>query len=233
MPDLSGTWAMIQFMPSVANLPLVGRATITAVVAVVVEIEQQTASVTMRDTYCKTEVLSSNWILSTQVPEAAVASFDPPARTARLYECEQGWRLEQDWHMEIRGCVLSDPETEELPTSAEDPRIIDSDEDGHAGFTIPVRALGIIGGDTYVVQRLRYRTQDAVVSEDRIEGKLEWTSEQIVVDASDDFLRSGFEQWLDPDPDVHRFLMVRLDEGAGCEEALAVLDAAMVASQTP
>ena len=233
MPDLAGSWAMIQFMPKVANLPLVGQATITAVVSLVVEIEQQSASLIMRDTYCHTEVLSSNWVLSSQVPDTVVASFDPPARTATLYETEEGWKLDQDWHLEIRGCTLAEPETEDLPVSADDPRVFDSDGDGHAGFTVPVRALGIIGGDTYVVQRLRYRTVGADVSVDRIEGPLDWSSEQIVVDASDAFLKTGFEEWNDPDPDVHRFFMVRLEEDAGCEEALSILEAALIAYDRP
>ena len=229
IPDLSGTWAMVQFMPEVGNLPLVGESTVTAVVALVVDIEQTGTDLAFYDTYCHTEVLCSNWILKTEVPDLAVQSFDPPVRTGRIYETEDGWKLEQDWHLEIRGCTLEAPETEELPVSADDPRVFDSDGDGHPGFTIPVSALGIVGGDTYVVQRLRYRTADASVSADRIEGPLDWSSEQIVVGATNGFLMTGFEQWHDPDPDVHRFFMVRLEPEADCEAALAVLEETLVA----
>lgn len=233
MPNLAGSWAMIQFMPEAGNLPLIGEATITALVCVFVRVEQAGEQLTMHDTYCKTEVLSSNWLLTSDVPDLAIASFDPPTRMGRLVYSDDGWRLEQDWHIEIRGAVLEEPETDELPTSVEDPRIIDSDGDGAPGFTIPVLALGIIGGDTYVVQRLRYRVIGTSVGEDRIEGPLDWTSEQNVVGATDGFLMTGFEQWHDPNPDVHRFFMVRLGEGSGCQDAVAVLEAIVLAQSEP
>lgn len=232
-PDLSGSWAMIQFMPEIANLPLIGEARITAIVALQVVVEQASGNLTMRDTYCKTEVVSSSPVLSTEVPPRVLTSFDPPERTAQLVWRDGAWTLEQDWHIEVRGAVLSNPDGDSLPSRADDDRIIDCDGDGHPGFTVPVCVLGMIQGETHVVQRLRYRCIGTHVTTDRVEGRLDWTSEQVVVGASDDFLMTGFRQWHDPSSDVHRFFMVRLPEDATCADAVAILEETLVAQADP
>jgi hypothetical protein len=223
-PDLSGTWAMIQFMPEVANLPFVGEVTITPAVAVLVHVEQDGTLLTMRDTYCRTDVRSSRPILLSEVPEIVMTSLDPPPRTARLEATDDGWRLLQDQQIEVRGAILENPEADELPMHVFDPRIVDMDGDGHPGFTIPVSLFGIISGDTYVVQRLIFRIDGLVLDEDRIEGRIDWSSEQPVIGATDGLLMSDFEHWHDPDPAKHRFIMIRLADDAGCAEAIAILE---------
>jgi len=223
-PDLSGTWAMIQFMPEVADLPFVGEVMITPIVSILVRVEQAGKLVTMHDTYCRTEVETSRPILVSEVPDAVVSSLAPPPRTARLEPTEDGWRLIQDWQIEVRGAVLENPETDELPAYIFDPRIVDMDGDGHPGFTIPVRLFEVVAGDTYVVQRLIFRIDGLVRDHDRIDGTIEWSSEQPVISATDALLMFAFEHWHDPDPTKHRFIMIRLADDAGCDAAIEILE---------
>lgn len=223
-PELSGTWAMVQFMPQITDLPLIGETPITAAVGVCVDVEQDGDRVTMRDIYCRTEVITHGTLLTTKVPDKVMASLQPDPRLGRLEAEQDGWRLVSDWHLEVRGALLDHPGTEPLPIGPLDPRVTDLDQDGHPGFTLPVSILGIIEGDTYVVQRLTYRLIGHTVAADRIEGDIEWTSEQIVLDATRAFFLSRFEQWQNPDPSRHRFVMRRLRDDASCQDVIRILD---------
>jgi hypothetical protein len=209
-PDLSGRWTMIQFLPEVANLPFVGEVTITAVVGLLVTVEQNGPHVTMYDTYCFTEVVTSSTLLTSEIPDAFMRSMKPAPRTAVLEPSDSGWRLLQDWHCEVRGALLEDPLVDPLPVSAFDPRVVDQDEDGHPGLSVPVTVLGVISGDTYVVQRLRYRTIGRVIDPDTIHGEIEWETKQNVLAATDLLLMLPFDEWPDPDRSNHRFDMRRV-----------------------
>lgn len=223
-PDLSGTWATILFYPEIARIPFIGEISITAVVSVLSEVEQVGTDVTLFDTYCSTEVLTSSPILTTEIPDRVMDSLDPDPRTGELQRRDDEWHLVQDWHLEVRGAMLDDPENDPLPTSRFDSRLVDMDRDGHPGFTVPVSALGLVAGDTYVVQRLRYRLAGGILTSHRIEGAVEWTSEQVIVDATDAFLTTLFTQRHDPDPLNHRFVMLRLPDRASCEDVVVVFE---------
>jgi hypothetical protein len=222
-PDLSGTWAMIQFLPEIADLPFIGQVSITAVVGLLVHTEQEGTDLTFRDVYCRTEVLSDETILTSEVPDPVMASLDPAPRTARLEPTGGGWRLIQDPHIEIRGATFEDPWNEPLPRGPWDPRVIDSDSDGHPGFTVPVAAFSVVSGDTYVVQRLAFSITSDDVRADAFEGAIDWSSEQKVLGGTDVMLLMGFDQWHHPDPSRHRFVMRRLDDDATCDDVIRVL----------
>jgi len=229
-PDLGGTWVTVLHYPEIGDIPFIGEISITAVVGVLSQVEQGGENVVLHDTYCRTEVLSSNPFLTTSVPESVMASLDPPPRTATFRRTWGAWVFEQDWHLEVRGAVLENPETDPLPISRFDDRVVDMDGDGNPGFTVPVSALNIVSGDTYVVQRLRYRLTGTLVSPNRIEGEVEWTSEQVVIDATDAFLMTTFEQWHDPEPSNHRFVMQRLPDHASCLQVNAFFESLLPAA---
>lgn len=224
-PDLTGTWAMIQFLPEVADIPFVGEVAITAVVGLLVEVEQDGTSITMRDTYCRTEVLSDGTIVTSEVPDLVMESLEPEARTAILERRGSRWKLRQDTHIEIRGAILEDPESDPLPLGAWDPRVIDLDGDGCPGFTVPIAAFALIAGDTYVVQRLMYEISCDNVDPEAFEGPIEWSSEQVVIGGTDAMLMTPFESWRNPDQDRHRYIMRRLPESATCADVIAILEA--------
>jgi hypothetical protein len=221
-PDLTGGWAMIQYLPEVADLPFIGEVTITAVVGLLVTVEQNGTQVTMHDTYCFTDVHTSSPLLTSEIPDAFMHSLNPDPRTAVLEPSESGWRLVQDWHCEVRGAVLEDPLAEPLPVDAFDPRVVDQDEDGRPGMTVPVTVLDLVRGNTYVVQRLRYRVIGRLVDSDTIEGEIEWTTEQNVITATDALLMLSFDEWPDPDRSKHRFVMRRVRSCSRCERCEAL-----------
>ena len=217
IPDLEGTWAMVQVYPQTAVLPFAGEVTRTSYVVQWVDIEQDGNALTMRDRYCLTFVDDGTLLVSTEIPAAFMASLMPTVRTASLSEQEGDVRFVQDPYLEVRGALLENPGTDELPSDPEDPRVFDQDGDGNPGMTVSVRILGIIEGQTYIVQRVQYVLSGIVVAPDRIEGTIQWSDEQTVLEATNSLLKADTIGYPDPDPSKHVFIMVRMQEPLACE----------------
>lgn len=216
-PDLSGRWAMVQVMPAMTTLPIFGDVELTTIVTALVDVEQTGTCLEFRDVYCFTDVQMNPPVAASRVPDRFIASLRPAPRTAALEPCDAGWRLVQPSVTEIRGARLSDPEHEPLPTDAADPRVIDQDDDGHPGLTVPVVVAGLVSGDTYVVQRLRFALAGDAVDSDTISGSIEWSSEQNVIAASDALLLMSYAYRPHPDPSRHVFVMRRVGFEWTCE----------------
>jgi hypothetical protein len=216
-PDLSGRWVTVQQLIAIAELPFLGEVTILTTVGLFSEACQSDSRLTLKDAYCFTDVDVSAELFATNVSDATMRSIQPDPRNAELrIEGGETW-LVHDWHTEVRGAVLDDPVNDELPDYRSDPRVVDMDGDGKIGFTIPAELIGMFGGDTYVVQRFRYRLQGRLVDPDTIIGTVEWSTEQVILWATDALLMMPFTQSIDPDPTVHRFLMRRIDETWDCD----------------
>ncbi|MBU0596461.1 hypothetical protein KJ567_07245, partial [Candidatus Bipolaricaulota bacterium] len=146
-------------------------------------------------------------------------------RLAEIVSDGEALRFVQEWHTEVRGAVLDDPVNDPLPVSPSDRRLVDQDEDGKIGITIPAEIIGLLTGETYAVQRFRYRLEGDFVDEDTIIGLVEWTTEQTIVSATDALFFMPFTQDTDPDPAQHRFAMVRVNDEWTCETVHEQLDA--------
>jgi len=217
LPDLSGRWVTIQRLVALADLPFLGRVSILTTVGLLSDVCQSGSGVTLVDAYCFSDVDVSTALFETDIPDATMRSIEPEPRFADLRVRDGEIQLVQDWHIEVRGAVLDDPVHDDLPTYPADPRVVDMDGDDRIGFTIPAKIVSLFGGDTYVVQRFRYRLEGTLVDPDTIVGLVEWTTEQNVLWATDALLMTSYTQWIDPDPTLHRFLMRRVDEAWTCE----------------
>jgi len=217
LPDMVGTWAMVQVFPQIAVLPFAGEVRRTSIVAQFVEVTQDGAALTMIDRYCFTNVDDGTPIVRTEIPASFIASLRPTARTATLRETDEGISFEQPPYLEVRGALLDDPASDPLPTDPLDPRVVDQDGDARPGMTVRVTVLGIVQGETYVVQRVWYRLTGSMVDAGRIEGRIEWTDEQTVLDATNPLLKADTIGYPDPDPAAHRFVMVRVDPSWTCD----------------
>jgi len=217
LPDLSGRWVTVQRLVAFADLPFLGEVSILTTVGLFSEVCQDGAVLTLVDAYCFSDVEVSTDLFETDIPDATMRSIEPEPRTAGLGVEGAEVRLAQDWHTEVRGAVLDDPVNDDLPSYRSDPRVVDMDGDGHVGFTIPAEIVGMFGGDTYAVQRFRYRLAGTLVDPNTLVGLVEWTTEQIVLWATDALLLMSYTQWIDPDPTVHRFVMRRVDDTWTCE----------------
>jgi len=217
LPNLAGRWAMVQVYPQTAVLPFAGEVTRTSYVVQWVEIEQDGATLTMRDSYCHTFGDDGTPLVTTEIPTLFVTALRPLPRTATL--SDQGGEIVfvQQPYLEVRGAVLENAELGALPIDPDDPRVFDQDGDGYPGMTVFVKILAIIEGQTYVVQRVRYELIGRVVAPDRIEGSIEWSDEQTVLEATNALLKVDTIGIPDPDPTKHIFVMIRMQESWSCE----------------
>lgn len=217
LPDLTGRWCTVQRLVATAELPFLGSVGIRTTVGLFSDVVQSGSCITLFDAYCFTDLDLSTTLLVTDIPDAAMQSVRPDPRSAELRIVDGEVRFIQQWHTEVRGAVLEDPQADPLPTYRGDPRAIDMDGDGQIGFTIPVELVGLFGGDTYAVQRFRYRLEGKYVDPDTIVGTVAWSTEQEVLWATDALLMMPFSQGIDPDPAAHRFVMARIDDTWTCD----------------
>ena len=218
VPDVAGRWLMIQELSTIADIPFLGEVRLTTTVGLFIDIVQDGTVLTMQDAYCFTDVELSTDLFVTDVPDAVMRAICPEPRTATLVEVDDRWHLIQDWHTEVRGAELDDPANDPLPTYRSDPRLVDLDGDGHPGITLPAEILGLLSGETYAVQRFRYRLYGSFIDDRLVVGLLDWTTEQRILDASDALMMMPFEEHNDPDPKAHRFAMLRVDPYWTCDE---------------
>ncbi len=216
LPDLSGTWVMVQIYPEITTVPLAGEVSRTSTVAQFVEIRQDGGSLTMLDHYCFTAIDDGTALVRTEIPDAFMASLDPSPRVATVRETDDGIVFEQEEYVEVRGAILDRPGVDALPDDPQDPRVIDQDGDGHPGMTVRVTILGMVRGEIYVVQRVRYRLHGHVVNAERIEGRIAWDDEQSILAATHALLRVDAPASPDPEPTAHRFVMLRADPSWDC-----------------
>jgi hypothetical protein len=216
-PDLSGRWAMVQVMPAISSLPIFGDVELTTIVTALVDVEQQGTCLVLHDVYCFTDVQMNPPVVETRVPEPFIMSLRPTPRAAALQETDGGWAFVQPFVTEVRGAVLADSEHDALPGDASDPRVFDQDGDGYPGLTVSVAVAGLVAGDTYVVQRLRFALAGRIVGLDTIVGSIDWSSEQNVLAASDALLQMPTAYRPHPDAARHVFVMRRVEDEWTCE----------------
>jgi hypothetical protein len=191
--------------------------TILTTIGLFSEACQSDSHLALEDAYCFTDIDVSTELFVTDISDATMQSIRPDLRNAELrIEDDEIW-FTHGWHTEVRGAVLDDPVNDESPNYRSDPRVIDQEEDGRIGFTIPTEIVGMFGRDTYVVQRFRYRLEGRLVDAETIIGAVDWSTEQVILWATDALLLMSYTQRVNPDPTVHRFLIRRIDETWDCD----------------
>lgn len=208
---------MLQVYPQIAVLPFAGEVTRTSYVVQLVEIAQDGLTLKMTDSYCLTFVDDGTPLVTTEIPTGFMTALRPLTRIAALSETGEQVAFVQQPYLEVRGAILENEKTDALPADPKDPRVVDQDNDGNPGMTVSVRILGIIEGETYVVQRVWYRLSGIVVAPDRIEGSIEWSDEQVVLGATNPLLVADTIGYPDPDPAKSVFIMIRAQDDWTCE----------------
>lgn len=127
------------------------------------------------------------------------------------------------------GLALEDPTTDSIPESADDPRVIDTDEDGNPAVTFQV------GDDCerYQAQRQLLRYSGRFTAPNQIDGSSAGVTDIVVYGGSNNFCTIAPP--VEPNDPASRFRMVRIDGKGGavnadsnnddaisCEEAIAL-----------
>jgi len=219
--DLSGTWAELQVCSQIEVLPLVGHVTSTSRSLLRATADQSGSGLIFRETYCSTVIDTGSALAKTVIPGAFLASLGELVRPAFLDASGATIQFVQPWYTQVRGARLVDPENDPLPTSPDDPRVLDQDGDGKPGLTVKVTLMGILSGEAYVVQRVRYRMLGTVISAARITGLIEWTNEQVTIGASSPLFGVDTKPTPNPVPEKSYFVMARIPATADCAEIVA------------
>lgn len=165
---------------------------------------------------CKQELSPLAFGFLTVVPDIVTDSLVPNEVNGYLFGSEPGSpyfseRTVENWG--IDGLPLDEP----LPTTPDDPRVVDLDEDGLPGVTLPVETVtGLAICDPYVVQRVTGELEGEVVNALRLEGVPTIITEKEIIGASTELCESGD---LVESPGRDRFVMVRIDGQSGSADA--------------
>ncbi len=210
--DLTGVWSKLTAASALTDTVVAGEEEATTFSLLRVEVEHQGEEITLATEVCAVDIVTESDLAETIVPDAFVESLAPGVRDGSFADGV----FELPRHYEVRGVEFADgedPQTEPLPTDAEDPRVFDQDGDGNPGLTIFVDA-GLVSGEIYVVQRGWDELEATVTEDDRIAGELRWGDEQEILGASDDtLLLAEPTSRPNPDGDASTFEMLRLADG--------------------
>ena len=166
--------------------------------------------------------MESTEVFDTQTlyPDAFVASMAPETRQGTLSSTQVGATFAAGPYATLVGVVLDDPLTDPIPTSADDPAVVDQDQDGFPGVTVHIVQDLLGEGDVYVAQRTITSLEGSVVSPSRVEGLLDAVSEQSILDASAWWLSLPTNSRPDDDPSHSWFVYEEVEAGSTCVEVL-------------
>lgn len=220
-PDLTGHWALFQMLSDYWEAPLLGERPRHIYQIAKATISQDGPNLVLRsEEICLMEFdMGTSMVRLSVAPEFLRAVRIGPLSGTLAREGDEVF-LEIPTFTVVNGARLAAPETEPLPTSPDDPRVVDLDGDGKPGFTVHVRILGLIPGETYVVQRLRQGYRGAVHGQDLVRGLITWTDEQVTLGASARFFLISGRGRPDPDPSHSFFILKRITGPETCDELI-------------
>lgn len=216
--DLTGTWAVMEVTSDIVVYPFVGQRTRTTTLILLLEMRQSGRDVLIRARHCLADIDDGTGLVVTEITDAFLRSLGVVERAASLELVGGNWRFGLDWGTTVHGARLADPVRDPLPTSPDDPRVVDQDGDGKPGITVPLRILGLISGEVYAVQRLWKLLAGTVVSSDLVRGLISWTNEQVAIGASNPFLKTDAQAQVDPVRERSYFVALRIPPGTTCED---------------
>ncbi len=126
--------------------------------------------------------------MTTVVPPAAVASANPMYSTSFVPAQGVGAPYIGGVEVQTWGLKLANPETDAMPADANDPRVVDSDNDGHPGVTLKVGGVC----DLYAVQRAIMVRSGSIQADGTISGEAARHVVQVPLGASQGFCAQPF-----------------------------------------
>lgn len=222
--NISGSWAQLQVVATIADAPLIGHVETLSIALVRWEIAQAKAGqLTIEQDACDLALTSENEFVQMVIPSAFVDSIVTYSKPGHLDVTVDPPQLDVPLHPEVHGAILADDLNDPMPDSADDPRVVDGDNDGQPGLTVYI--TGVVDGALYVVQRNMTSINGIVSAPDRMEGLLGFSQEQIVLGSDNSILRKNPPlSAVDPDPAKSYFISVRVPAKWQCDEIVSNRD---------
>ncbi len=214
--DLSGTWVARMVGGQIVSAPTLAPFHIQSVFYLLYDVRQDGTSVSITGHYCdRSEIDPPGALVPVIIPAAWAHTEKPVARSGQWAVGSGGFPVLSliPPSVEIAGAklaALSDP----LPTDLTDPRIFDEDSDGTPGITVVLNGTAF-SGSVFSVQRQTTSGSGIAVAPDRIEGALNFVSEQVVLASVPDSIATLYrmaQTVSDPAACSSTFVMVKVAE---------------------
>lgn len=210
--EYSGTYVFLQQTVTVAEMPVLADVVATTRAVSIQRLVQEGERLRGSGALCSLDLESTSSLVKMELPAAFRRSLPPVRIDAALTPKNGGWIFRQAPQTLVVGARLAAGES--LPTKPEDPRVVDQDGDGKPGVT--VRVSGLVSGEIYLVQRSTSRLTGALRGA-AFTGRIDFTNEQRVLDASLGVLKDGPE--AKPDPGRSYFRLEKVADGTDCAGA--------------
>lgn len=215
---IPGSWALDMRVVSAAEIPVIGEVRSTTVTRGLLERGDGSAEDVSRLTVCDVGLTAQSGPIRSSLPEAFLRAF--PVRTVSV-------RLDEDRYTVDLGVTSLgyDPVASDdaLPSSSEDPTVVDFEGDGAPGFTVHVDVPLFPTVSIHLVQVTQSVLEGVWAGPDRVVGRpLVSRLEQRVLGASIGlFARSPR---IHPVDGAGSFELRRLPDGSTCEAVLDLWD---------
>lgn len=208
--EIDGTWAMVETQTALVEVlgAVMEQRSVSYYRAVIAD-----GKLTVGLCDWKTE--DDTKVYTTSMRPSLLAVLDTFERDLTLTPNGTGFDLATTEGVTTRGLNLTDLLTDTMPTEASDARVVDEDGDSNPGISLVI--TGALQGELYVIHRHKATLSGALESDTRISGRTAWTTEQVILGASSEFLAAQDPKpQTHPDPSKSTFVMVKADAGDDC-----------------
>lgn len=215
---LAGSFGLVSTCADLANVPLLGEQVGGGMTFTLVERSWDGAAYQQQNTVCRVDNFEVAGLASAIRPVTA-RSIPPFPVTLAVDHAVGAASTERFFEMwAVRDLAPDDA----MPTSPDDARFYDMDDDGNPGAT--VTTSGIVNGELYFAQRKGLTLEGVVRGPDESLGLIQHKKEATVIAATDELLLSQTERAQHPDPLLSWWHELRLQDGADCDDLEAAVD---------
>lgn len=219
-----GDFAALVTVTVEQELPVIGQMPASTQMSKLFRVREEGGVLTLEERVCRLS-LSSDAPAKPVMDEALVSLFPVTLSPLEVTREEAGWRWRRARAGVVLGAELSEPHTEALPISSDDPRVSDLDRDEHPGVTLKI--TGIIEGELHAVLRYSDELEGTLADEERLwRGRSKDFTEQSILGASHELLMTPIPSVQVDDPTLNMVQVIPLadSEEPSCERVLEVLE---------
>ena len=218
---LAGTFAIESLATDQAEVPIFGKIDTGGVTFALIKREWRADEPSLYDetiTVCDVENFETAGL--TTVNTRGTINGIPPSKTVLEVDHATGAFVREPYRefWAVRGL----DNDRRFPTDVNDDVFYDSDNDGNPGAT--VETSGLVSGEVYVAQRKTVAHEGVVRGEDNSFGLARVKKEGIVLDASNDTLKTESPRTPHPDPKRSWWFELRLDDDGSCSDVRLARD---------
>jgi hypothetical protein len=226
--DLTGRWAMAQVLTATVSIAGAQASENRVETLLVVDMDSAGPAFAMTEEVCSIAlkniagVCGEGSLVTTQIPDAYIQSIAPLERSGTVSDSDGTLTLAVPRIYQLKGVILEEPSSTPLPADPAHPAYWDQDGDGKPGMTLRFVQPGMLIGELYVGQRDWTELDGTIVGGGRVEGHINWGSEQVTLGSNPEtLLESSPKSAPSTDPEKSYFIMVRIDDSADCASVTA------------